>query len=69
MTFRQFLEQGTKKTATGHNAGGRAGQKQWTPERMKGPLPKPTMDPMRNNYRGPKTKKFIPPQPPKIGNI
>jgi len=33
MTFRDFLEQGTKFSMTGFGAGGRAGQSQATPEK------------------------------------
>jgi hypothetical protein len=67
MTFRQFLEQGTRATPNGLNAAGRAGQSQWTPERLKGPLPTP--NPPKNTFRGPKAKKFNPPPPPKIGKL
>jgi hypothetical protein len=69
MTFRQFLEQGTKVSMTGHGAGGRAGQKQFTPERMKGSLPVPQVNPAKDAYKGPKTQKVILPRPLKVGKL
>ena len=45
MTFRQFLEQGTKVSATGNNAGGRASQSQATPEMGVTKMPTPNAPP------------------------